>query len=260
MKISALILTKNEEINISECVKSVSFCDEIIVIDSESEDQTRSLAEKEGARVIVNPWPGFALQRHFGIQRCSFPWVLMVDADERVTGSLRREIQRLFSGEGPSCFGYEIPRRTFAFGREMKHMRPGRSLRLFHKEKGKMTLKRHVHEKIIVDGPVGRLKEPMLHYSYRNVGEYINKMNHYTTLLARQKREEDPAVTGKKAYKRAVRRFWHRFLDKYISRGAFRDGQYGFYLALLTGIQAMTTEFKLMEILEERGKRNDESV
>ncbi|HHH84806.1 MAG TPA: glycosyltransferase family 2 protein, partial [Firmicutes bacterium] len=123
MKISALILTKNEEINISECVKSVSFCDEIIVIDSESEDQTRSLAEKEGARVIVNPWPGFALQRHFGIQRCSFPWVLMVDADERVTGSLRREMQRIFSGEGPSCFGYEIPRRTFAFGREMEDIR-----------------------------------------------------------------------------------------------------------------------------------------
>ena len=255
MTISALILTKNEEVNITACVRSVAFCDEIIVIDSGSEDQTRSLAEQDGARVIVNPWPGFALQRDFGIRQCSSPWILMVDADERVTPALQQEIRQLFSGKGPECYGYEIPRRTFAFGKEMKHMWPGRSLRLFDKEKGKMTLRRHVHEKIIIDGPVGRLKEPMLHYSYREVGDYIAKMNHYTTLLARQKSEEDPSVTDKKAYKRAVRRFWHRFLDKYISRGAFRDGRYGFYLALLTGVQAMTTEFKLMEILREKRQK-----
>lgn len=210
--------------------------------------------------MVVNPWPGFALQRHFGIKQCSCPWILMVDADERVTPALQKEIMTLFSGKDPDCYGFEIPRRTFAFGKEMKHMWPGRSLRLFHKDKGEMTLKRHVHEKIIIDGPVGRLKEPMLHYSYRCVGDYIDKMNHYTTLLARQKSEEDPSVTGKKAYHRAVRRFWHRFLDKFISRGAFRDGRYGFYLALLTGIQAMTTEFKLMEILEERGNRDNGSL
>ncbi|HOO59924.1 MAG TPA: glycosyltransferase family 2 protein [Candidatus Mcinerneyibacteriales bacterium] len=252
MKLSALILSKNEEDNITECVKSVAFCDEILVIDSGSEDKTRSLAEQEGARVIVNPWPGFALQRDFGIQQCANPWILMVDADERVTPALQEEIRKLFFRGAPECYGYEIPRRTFAFGQEMKHMWPGRSLRLFHKEKGKMTLKRHVHEKILIEGPVGRLKEPMLHYSYRTVGEYIDKMNHYTTLLALQKREEDPGVTGRKAYRRAVGRFWHRFMDKYISRGAFRDGRFGFYLALLTGIQAMTVEFKLMELLEEK--------
>ncbi|HDS03743.1 MAG TPA: glycosyltransferase family 2 protein [Firmicutes bacterium] len=257
MKISALILTKNEEGNIEECLDSVAFCDEILVIDSESTDRTREIASDLGARILVNPWPGFAQQRQFGIENCLYSWILMIDADERVTPRLKNEILKLFSEQGHFYSGYEIPRRTFAFGREMKHMRPGRSLRLFNKEKGKMTLKRHVHEKIIVEGDVGRLKEPMLHFSYRTVEEYIDKLNHYTSLLALQKLESDKGISIKKSYRRSTGVFWHRFLDKYISRGGFRDGKYGFYLSLLTGIQAMTTEFKIVDILKGRGDENE---
>ena len=250
MSVSALILTHNEENNIKECIDSVSFCDEILVVDSFSSDNTVDIAERSGAKVIRNKWPGFAAQRDFGIKKCSRDWVLMVDADERVTDALQARITEVTRGEKQEYCGYEIPRKTFAFGKEMKHMWPGRSLRLFLKEKGRMTLEREVHEEVLIDGPVGSLREPMLHFSYTNIAEYIRKMNVYSSLLARQKIKEDPGITVKKAYSRAVLRFWHRFLDKLISRGAFRDGKYGFYIALLTGISAMSVEFKIVDMLK----------
>ncbi len=248
MSLSALVLTYNEEENIKECLETLRFCDEVLVIDSYSSDRTVEIAKNTGATVISNKWPGFAQQRQFGIEKCSSEWVLMVDADERVTEGLEKEI--IETMKNGLSQGYEIPRRTFAFGCEMKHMWPGRSLRLFIKSKGRMTLQREVHEKVIIDGDTARLKEPMLHYSYTNIAEYIKKMNIYSTLLAKQKIKEEPGLTVKKARSRAVFRFWHRFLDKLISRGAFLDGKYGFYLSLLTGISAMSVEFKIVDMLK----------
>ncbi len=253
MDLSVLILTYNEENHIKDCLKSVEFADEIIVVDSYSEDSTGEIVKNSGANLILNSWPGYAEQRHFGIKKCSGDWVLMVDADERVTEKLKDKIIEITKKKNEdNIYGYKIPRKNFAFGRHMKHMWPARSLRLFKKNRHKVTLDREVHEKILVDGKVKNLKEHMIHYTYDTIDQYINKMKEYTTLIARQKYNENPQKSKTKIRLYSIVRFFHMFLDKYISRGGFRDGVYGFYLSLLSGLYAMTSELKIIEIMEDK--------
>ncbi len=248
MKISVIILTRNESSHIASCIQSVLFADEILVIDSESTDDTQSIAKNEGATVLVNKWPGFAHQRQFGIEHAHGDWILFLDADERVTSELQKRILMICNDENHSIDGYEIPRRNYVCGKEMHHMWPARSLRLFKRMKGRMTLDREVHEKVIIDGLTSRLKEPMLHYTYDTMEQYLTKMNAYTSLLARQSYEKDKNSTYTYLFIKAFIRYHHYFIDQYISRGAFRDGIYGFYLSLLHAISGMTVLFKIADL------------
>ncbi len=252
MKLSVVIIAFNEEKHIGACIDSALFADEVLVIDSCSSDSTVTIAKEKGAKVIINPWPGFAQQRQFGIEKAQGAWIVFLDADERITSELKKRIVTISNENDHPVDGYEIPRRNFVCGREMKHMWPARSLRFFKRAKGSMTLQREVHEKVLIDGNVSRLKEPMLHYTYDTMEQYFTKMNAYTSLLARQSYDKEKKRSLSSLYGTSVLRFFHYFIDLYISRGAVRDGVFGFYLSLLHAISGMSVYFKIVDL-----KRND---
>ena len=192
--VTAVILTKNEESNVTDCLKSVEWVAEIIVVDSESTDRTVELAQRLTSRVYVVPWRGFGPQKNFGIEHANGPWILIVDADERVTVGLRDEIQDLLQN-GPALHvaGYRIARRNFFYGRWMQHggMFPDRQLRFFRKDAGRYddTL---LHERLLLKGEVKDLQGFLDHHSVPTMAHHVRKMIHYTS-LARPGKIKNPS-------------------------------------------------------------------
>ena len=168
-KMSVVIVTKDEESNISECIKSVSWADEIIVVDSGSKDRTCDVSRELGADVIERKWIGYADQKNFGIEQAKNNWVMSLDADERISDNLIEILFSIFVKD--SIYeGYRFPRKNIFFGKWMKHgdLWPDYQIRLFRKGKAFFN-DRHVHESVQVDGEVCELNEPILHYSYHHV-------------------------------------------------------------------------------------------
>jgi len=185
--LSAVLIAQNEERHIGDAVASVSFCDEIVLVDSGSTDRTRPLAEAAGARVITNaPWPGFVAQRDFAVHAARHDWVLALDADERVGPALREEIQAL-RGQGFGHAGYRIPRVASYLGRWIRatDWYPDWQVRLFDRTQAAWQGDL-VHESVVVRGPVGRLHGDMEHYTYADISYHLRKIDSYTTLWARQ--------------------------------------------------------------------------
>ena len=184
-----MIITRNEEINIERCLKSVDWAAETIVVDAHSEDQTRAKAAALGARVFERDWPGFAVQKNFGVQASNNEWVLNVDADEQVTPELASEIGNVvIRGNVHAAYRVLIP--TYFMGRPLKHYgrapRDPGHVRLFRKDAAHFD-NRLVHEVVEVDGSVGWLKAPILHFSYPTVGTYWRKIHSYAGLEARER-------------------------------------------------------------------------
>jgi glycosyltransferase involved in cell wall biosynthesis len=189
--LSAVLITQDEEAKIPAALESVSFCDEIVVVDSGSSDRTRELALAAGARVLVRtPWPGFVAQRNAAVEAARHDWVLSLDADERVTAGLRQEIVALRS-RGFDRDGYRIPRVAFYLGRWVRgtDWYPDPQLRLFDRRKGRWA-GGLVHESVRVEGRVGRLGGEMEHFPYRDISDHMRKIDVYTTLWAQQAFEE----------------------------------------------------------------------
>jgi glycosyltransferase involved in cell wall biosynthesis len=185
--LSAVLIAQNEERHIGDAVASVSFCDEIVLVDSGSADRTREAAEAAGARVIVNaPWPGFVAQRDFAVRAARHDWVLALDADERVGPVLRAEIQAL-RARGFGHAGYRIPRVASYLGRWIRgtDWYPDWQVRLFDRTRAAWQGDL-VHESVAVRGPVGRLQGDMEHYPYADISDHLRKIDSYTTLWARQ--------------------------------------------------------------------------
>lgn len=249
--ISVTIITRNEEANIARCIKSVLWADEILVVDAESTDRTRQMAEELGARVVVRRWEGFAMQKEFALLQASCPWVLSLDADEEVTKELKYEILHVIEKEN-DVNGYEIPRKSFFLGKWMRHggWYPGYQLRLFRKSKTRMTY-RPVHEGFEVEGTIEKLHAPLNHYTYTSLHHYLAKMNDYSSLDVHNK-----LVSGK------IIRWYHfllnplsAFLRMYISQRGFQDGFHGFLLAAFSSINVLATYAKWWEhqTAEQRG-------
>lgn len=185
--VSAVIIACNEEKKLPAALASVAFCDEVVVVDGGSGDRTREIAEAAGARVVVNtPWPGFVAQRNFAVGTARHDWILAIDADERVTPELQAEIQAL-RGAGFSQAGYRIPRVAFYLGRWIRatDWYPDPQLRLFDRRRGRWE-GGLIHESVRVEGPVGRLRSDMEHYTYDDLSEHLATIDRYTTLWARQ--------------------------------------------------------------------------
>ena len=185
--ISAVILTKNEEKNIEDCIKSVKWCDEIILIDDNSTDKTREIAEELGAKVFRRDLNGdFFSQRNFGLEKAKNEWVFFVDADERVTPSLCEEIIGLTNNPINQCSGFYIKRRDFTWGKELKHGETGNIwlLRLARKLQGKWEGK--IHEEWKIKGKVGKLENSLYHYPHQTVNEFLTEINFYTNLRAKE--------------------------------------------------------------------------
>lgn len=225
--ISAVVHTYNEEHNIQACLKSLAFADEIVVVDNESTDRTAALAKQAGARVCTFPghhgYPEPA--RVFGLTQLSGAWVFILDADERATPELGRELRRL--AEDPrSADGYWIPIRNFHFGRWLKHgnLYPDLHLRFFRRGKGgypEVGLHRGIH----VSGTEDRVRQDILHYSYRNLEHYFEKFDRYTTVEAERIVDQGRRPTGYDLVLKPL----HRFIKTYVFKGGCLDGLPGFY-------------------------------
>jgi glycosyltransferase involved in cell wall biosynthesis len=185
--LSAVLIALNEEKMLADALRSVAFCDEIVLVDSGSTDGTRALAEQAGARVIVNaPWPGFVAQRDLAVRAARHDWVLALDADERVGDALRREVETL-RASGFAAAGYRIPRVATYLGRSIRgtDWYPDWQVRLFDRTRAAWQGDL-VHESVAVRGPVGRLRGELEHHPYADISDHLRKIDSYTTLWARQ--------------------------------------------------------------------------
>ena len=227
-RLSVAIITLNEERNLAECLASVAFADEIVVVDGGSRDRSCEIARAAGARVIEAPdWQGFGVQKNRAIDACSGDWVLSIDADERVPPKLRDEIQTALSN---SAFDvYEIPRSSYYCGHFMRHSGwwPDYVRRLFRRGTARFS-PAPVHESLQTDGHVGRLRTPLEHWSFRTAEEVLDKVNRYSSLSAPVALQRGPRPTIMTAILHGV----SAFIRTYFLRRGFLDGSHGFMLAV----------------------------
>ncbi|NQT25845.1 glycosyltransferase family 2 protein [candidate division KSB1 bacterium] len=248
-KLSAIIITLNVEQHIEACLASLSFTDEIIVVDSGSTDRTVELAKQITDHVLLTEWKGYAEAKQFALENATGGWVLWVDADERVPESLAKEIQDLIQNQ-TTHHGFRVGRKAFFLGRWMKHggWYPGYVVRLFQRESGRFNTAR-VHESLIIDGSIGTLKEPMLHYTDDSLIHYYDKFNKYTTLAA-----EDLQEHGRRTgIADLLFRPLHMFFKMYIFRLGLLDGIEGFLLAVFSSSYVFVKYAKLWEIQKKTG-------
>src|SRR5207253_1890517 len=180
------IITKNEAADIGDALASVRWADELIVVDSRSDDETVAIARRQTDRVIVREWPGYVAQKNYAASMASHDWILSIDADERVTPSLADEIRGALRSD-PSASGFRMPRVTFHLGRWIRttDWYPDYQLRLYDRRFARWR-GRYVHESVSVDGPSGQLKNDLQHYSFADLRDQIKRINHYSTLSAKQ--------------------------------------------------------------------------
>ena len=217
--ISAVLISRNAASQLEACLGAVSFCDEILVVDSGSTDDTVAIAQRRGARVIATHWRGFGPQKQFAVGQASHDWVLCVDADERVSERLRDAI--LATLAAPACAAYMFPRCNRFLGRYLRHGEgyPDWSLRLFDRRHARWS-DDAVHEKVLTDGAVGRLHGDLIHDSAETLEHYLEKQNRYTTLAA-----EAAHARGRRAgAAQLLLSPALRFVKFYVLRLGFLDG------------------------------------
>ncbi|MCD4812144.1 glycosyltransferase family 2 protein [bacterium] len=242
MKISAVVHTYNEEHNIKDCLATLTFADEIVVVDNESSDQTVELAKACGARIATyaghHGYPEPA--RVFGLTQLNHDWVFILDADERVTPELRAELLAV-KDAAQAQDGYWVPIKNFHFGRWLQHggLYPDYHMRFFKREKGGYP-EVGLHRGIEVSGETGYLQENILHFSYRDIYHYFEKFNTYTTVEAERILTLKRRPTGYSLLMKPL----HRFTKSYLFKGGFKDGLEGFLFHLFSAAYIFTSEVK----------------
>ena len=229
-KLSACIVAMDEEDRIGDCLDSVAFCDEIVVVDSHSKDRTRELAASKGAKVIERDWPGHVAQKEFAIRAAAHDWVLCVDADERIPPDLRAEIEALRATDFAGHAAYRMRRLSSYLGRWMEHgaWTPDWQLRLFDKRRGKWG-GHDPHDHVETQGPIGSLAARLQHHPYRNLSEHLRTIDRYTTTMA-----EGLFARGKRAGALdLVFRPTGRFVRSYVLKLGFLEGWRGLLQASL---------------------------
>jgi glycosyltransferase involved in cell wall biosynthesis len=221
-QLSAVIITLNEEHALPKCLDSLSFADEIVVVDSGSTDRTIEIAKDYGARVIQQDWLGYGPQKQFGVDQARFDWVLCIDADEWVSEKLSQSIVKEMMA--PSYSAYECPRCNKFMGRWLRHGEgyPDYGLRLFDRQKASWS-EDNVHEKVVTASPVGRLSGDLMHESEEGLSDYMEKQDRYTDFQADSYANESIGVLIVKAVFSPV----VRFIKMYLLRFGFLDGKEG---------------------------------
>ncbi|TEA78385.1 glycosyltransferase family 2 protein [Allopusillimonas ginsengisoli] len=242
MTLSVIIITKNESDNIGDCLASVSFADEIIVVDSGSTDGTRDIAASLGAKVaLTTDWPGFGIQKNRALDLATCDWVLSIDADERVTPELADAIGAAMAD--PTADAYKIARLSNFGGRWIRHSGwwPDYVLRLFRR--GTARFKDvAVHESVLPQGQVAILKGHFLHYPYADLESFIAKINHYSSVAAGMMHARGKKTSALGALGHAI---W-TFIRHYVVRRGFLDGKEGFILAVMAGAGSFFRYTKLL--------------
>jgi glycosyltransferase involved in cell wall biosynthesis len=250
--ISAVVHTRNEERHLPACLQTLGFADEVVVVDNESTDATVALAKKAGARVLHFPgdfgYPEPA--RVFGLSRLRGEWVFILDADERATPELARELLALARApEGHD--GYLVPIKNFHFGKWLRHggLYPDLHLRFFRRARGGYP-EVGIHRGIRVEGSVGRVTGDILHYSYRNLEHYFEKFDRYTTAEAERILAQGRKPTGYDLLLKPL----HRFVKNYLARGGFQDGLPGFLYHIFSSAYIFLSELKAWDACRQRGE------
>ncbi|HTF87225.1 MAG TPA: glycosyltransferase family 2 protein [Planctomycetota bacterium] len=249
-KISACIISLNEADRIGDCLRSVSWCDEVVVVDCHSKDRTREIAAEMGARVIERDWPGHVAQKEFAIRQASHDWVFCIDCDERVSEELQVEIAELRKRGFPDKAGWRFPRCTQYLGRWIRHGNwyPDRQLRLFDRRRGKWG-GNNPHDRVQLDSRPGELRGDLWHLPYRSISEHLRTIDNYTTIMA-----EGLHARGRKA---GVSDLWirpaARFVNSYVLRLGFLEGWRGFLIACLAA-QYVRLKWAKLLILQDRNR------
>jgi glycosyltransferase involved in cell wall biosynthesis len=241
--ISICVVTKNEAHNIVDCLDAVSWADEIIVIDSESTDNTVELCKQFTNKVIVSPWLGCGPQKKQVFELATCDWVLMLDADERVTPELAAEIKQALKQSNYN--GYEIPFQSYFCGKQIRYgdWMNEKHLRLFRRSQGEI-IPRLVHFGVKVNGRIGKMKNRINHFSFPNLHTVINKMNSYSTDGARHKFQQGKTASIWSALGHGT----FAFIRGYILRFGFLDGRYGYLLAIANAQGSYYKYLKLIEL------------
>jgi len=243
-RLSVTVIALNQEAHISECLASVSFADEIVVVDTGSTDRTVELARTYTDRVLQADWQGFGRTKNYALDQARGEWVFSLDTDERVPPALQAEILAVVAADG-TLNGYRVPRKNYFCGRWIRHLGwyPDYTLRLFRRDRGRFR-DREVHEEVVVDGPVGTFQTPLEHYSYRTVSEYVTRMDRYARLAA-----QELAKAGRRPYpgELFVRPFFS-FLYLYFIKRGFLEGTPGYTLAVLMSMYKFLKYYYLREL------------
>lgn len=246
INLSVVILTKNEERNIKDCLDSVSdWADEIIIVDDESTDNTVNIARHYTNTIIIKKMDIEGRHRNFAYSQAKNLWVLSLDADERVTDGLKKEIKEILSK--PTKYnGFTIPRRNYIGDYWVKYggWYPSPQLRLFRKDKFRYE-EVNVHPRAFMDEPCGHLRSDIIHYSYRNLEDFLSKLNNQTTREAQKWfNQNKPMRLG-----RFIWRTIDRFMRTYIGRKGYKDGFLGFTVAFNAGLYQFISYLKYRELI-----------
>jgi len=254
--LSVILITKNEAANIEACLRSVAFADEVVMLDSGSTDNTVQLAHQLGARVeVASDWPGFGPQKNRALAFATHPWVLSLDADERVTPELQAEIQTVISGSATTSV-WEIPRLTQFCGHWIRHCgwTPDYVVRLFRRDTARFS-DDLVHERVLASGPVGRFKHALLHYSYPTPVHYWRKLEQYSQAWAQQRH----AAGQRTSMTRAAVAGLVAFIRSYFFRLGVLDGAMGFSVCTMQAHAAFGKYFALYCLNQKNDPSTDSS-
>jgi glycosyltransferase involved in cell wall biosynthesis len=255
--LSAVVIALDEEQRLGDCLRSLSFCDELLVVDGGSRDRTREVAEAAGARVVVRPFDDFARQHEAGRSEAAGSWILSIDADERASPKLAAQAHALSRRDldqpGPSA--YELPFKNHFRGQWLRHggLWPDRHVRLFRRDRCRYDPSRPVHEKLIVHGALGRLDAPVLHYTWDSLARCLAKNERYAEQAARALHAQ-----GRRAgsFDVLVRPLW-RLLRAYVLRLGFLDGTGGAVVAFSRAHEAFARYARLWELSRFEGSAAD---
>lgn len=228
-QLSALVLTYNEEENIADCLESISWIEQVVVVDSFSDDRTKEICQQyDNVNFYENEFKDFAAQRNFGLNKIKTDWVFVIDADERVTEKLKKEIIKTLNENEAAAEGYEIARKNYFLGKWIKYCGwyPDFTLRLF---KSKYRYSGLVHESPQINGKIKKLDNDFIHYTYRDLESYVAKMNHYAELGAKNDFQNGKKTSIFYVFIRPI----FEFLKIYILRRGFLLGSQGVIISLV---------------------------
>jgi glycosyltransferase involved in cell wall biosynthesis len=257
LPLSVCIIAYNEADRIRDCLESVKWAGDVLVVDSLSTDDTPKICRDFGARVIQRPWPGWIAQKNFALDQAKHEWALSLDADERLSPELATEIQdtmKAVASGASDCVGFTMPRRVFYLGRWIRHCGwyPDRKLRLVKK-----TLAHWAgtdpHDHLYVEGKVGALRGDILHYTYRNLSDHMKTLDRFTTVGA----AELLKAGAKSALPQMVCRPPARFLRMYLLKLGFLDGVPGFVASAIGGYYVFMKYAKLWEMFRNRADKQE---
>ena len=250
--LTVVILTKNSSDTIEQCLESVKWCKDIVIVDSFSTDNTSEICKKFTDKIHQNTYTCYGNQLNWALRKIESEWILVVDSDEEVSEKLQDEIKNLFEKGNPSLDGYYISRKSKFLGKWIYHSGwyPDYVLRLFKREKTYYK-KRKLGSSAIVQGKTGSLKGEILHYPYRDLGHYLQKFSRYTLLSAEQMYDEGERTTALGIGFKPIL----RFIKDYIFRLGFLDGKQGFIICKLSYYYVFMKYARLWEIQREKSTK-----